>query len=341
MRMWQKITLIAITLSLLFVSVKLGVIGLSSSDVTVNEGINWARVKLSEAYNATVFAEQIGTNVDEAVKKMNKALEYINQAENLTTQGNLEQAHALTQISIQLSDETKTKVNELKIQTGLLNFYTKLVLPIVAAVILLGLGAYGFFFSRRVWKKHQEKRFMEMKVKTNNETMMNLSKETDYCQDRDEEKMILVAVLSAIIIIAGLLVYVSLTPAPQENFVSIYLLNSEKRAENYPELLVLDKNNTFLLWVGVENSMSRIEYCTVKVKIANVSAPQDQQPEETAFRFERILPNREKWEIPVTMTLNKTGRYKITFELWLYDEMKAVFTNGNSCGLQLEVIAET
>ena len=341
MRMWQKIPLIAITLSLLFVSVKPSVIGLSFSDVTVNEGVDEARAKLREAYNATAFAEQIGTNLDEAVKKMNKALEYINQAENLTTQGNLEQANALTQSSIQLSEETITMVQELKRQTGLLNFYTKLVLPIVAAVILLGLGAYGFFLSRRVRKKHQEKRFMEMKVKTNNQTMTNLSKETDSRQDKDEEKMILVAVLSAIIIIAGLLVYVSLTPAPQENFVSIYLLNSEKRAENYPELLVLDKNNTFLLWVGVENSMSRIEYCTVKVKIANVSAPQDQQPEETAFRFERILPNREKWEIPVTMTLNKTGRYKITFELWLYDEMKAVFTNGNSCGLQLEVIAET
>jgi len=339
--MWQKIILIAISLSLLFVSVKVGRIALSFSDVTADEGIDWARVKLSEAYNATVFAEQIGTDVDEAVKNMNEALEYINKAENLTTQGNLEQAQELTQISIQLSDETKTQVNELKIQTGLWNFYTKLVLPIVAAPILLGVGVYAFFFGRRIWKKHQENRFMQMKVKTNNKTMTNLGKETDSFQDRDEEKMILVVVLSAIVIIAGLLVYVSLTPPPQENFVSIYILDSEKKAENYPELLVIGKNNTFLLWVGVENSMNRIEYTTVKVKIANSSASQEQQQEVTALSFERILLNKETWEIPLTVTLNETGGYRMIFELWLYNEMKAIFELDRSWAWQLEVVAGT
>jgi len=341
MRIWQKITLIAIVFSLLIGSAKSSMIALSISDASVNEGVNEARARLSEAYNATVFAEQVGTNVDEAIRKMNKALEYINQAENLTTQGNLEQAHALTQISIQLSDETKTKVNALKIQTGLWNFYTKLVLPIVAAPILLGVGVYAFFFGRRIWKKHQEKRFMQMKVKTNNRTMTNLSKETDSFQDRDEEKMILAVVLSAIVIIAGLLVYVSLTPPPQENFVSIYILDSEKKAENYPELLVIGKNNTFLLWVGVEDSMNRIEYTTVKVKIANSSASQEQQQEVTAFSFERILLNKETWEIPLTMTLNKTGGYRMIFELWIYNEMKAILELDRSWAWQLEVVAGT
>jgi uncharacterized membrane protein len=232
-------------------------------------------------------------------------------------------------------------VQELKVQQGLFNFYMKLVLPVVATVILLGVGVYAFFFGRRFWKKHQEKRFMEMKVRRNNETMKNLSKETDSRQDKDEEKMILVAVLSAIIIIAGLLVYISLTPVSQENFVSIYILDSEKKAENYPELLVLGKNSTFLLWVGVENSMNRIEYGAVKVKIANLSASQEQQQDDTAFSFERILLNKETWEIPVTMTFNKTGAYKITFELWRYDEMKAILESGPSSGLQLEVVAGT
>ena len=321
MRICQKMMLIAIILSLLFISCGLGMIAFSSSDVTVDEGIEEARAKLEEAFNATVCAEIIGTNVDDAVKNLNTALEYINQAKNSISKGDLDQTASLTQASIQLSEETMTKVQELKVQQGLFNFYTKLVLPVVAAVILLGVGVYAFFFGRRVWKKRQEKKFMEMKVKTSNETMTDLSKDTDSHQDIDEEKMILVAVLSALIIIAGLLVYVSLTPAPQEGFVSIYILNLEKKAYNYPELLVLSKNNTFGLWVGVENGMNRIEYGIVQVKIANAS-----QPEETAFSFERILLNREIWEIPLTMTLNKTGVYRITFELWLYDEMRAVFT---------------
>jgi hypothetical protein len=341
MRMWQKITLIAIILSLLFISCRSGMIAFSSSDVTANEGIEEARAKLREAFNATVDAEIIGTNVDEAVKNLSKALEYINQAENLINQGDLEQAANLTQTSIQLSEETITMVQELKRQTGLLNFYTKLILPVVAAVILLGIGAYAFFFGRRVWKKRQEKKFMEMEVKTSNKTMLNSSKATDSLKDTNEEKMILVAVLSAIIIIAGLLVYVSMTPAPQENFASINLLNSEKKANNYPELLILGRNNTFLLWVDVENFMNRIEYGNIHVKIANISIPTETPPQETILSLERILVNGEKWESPVSMTINKTGAYKITFELWLYDEMKAVFTNANFCGLQLKVVSET
>jgi uncharacterized membrane protein len=230
-------------------------------------------------------------------------------------------------------------VQELKVQQGLFNFYTKLVLPVVAAVILLGVGVYAFFFGRRFWKKHQQKKFMKMKVKTSNEIMTNLSKDTDSYQDIDEEKMILVAVLSAIIIIAGLLVYVSLTPAPQENFASIYILNSEKKAYDYPELLILGKNNTFSLWVGVENSMNRIEYGAVKVKIANLSAPQGQQQGGTVFSFERILLNKETWEIPIVMSLNKTGEYKMIFELWIYNEMKAIFESDQSNSFRLEVVA--
>jgi len=336
MRMWQKISLIAITLSLLFASFKSGTIALSSSDVTANEEIEEARAKLREAYNATVDATIIGTNVNEAVNKLNTALEYITQAENLISQGDLDQAANLTRASIQLSEETRIQVQELKIQTGLVNFYTKLVLPMVVAVISLGVGVYAFFFGRRFWKKRQEKKFMEMKVKTSNKTMTNLSKDTDSHQDKDEEKMILVAVLSALIIVAGLLVFVSLTPAPQENFVSIYILNSEGKAYNYPELLVLGENDTFRLWVGIENFMNRIEYGIVEVKIANGS-----QPEETAFSFERILLNREVWKIPLNMTLNKTGEYTIRFELWLYNEMKAVFFFKDYSSLQLEVISET
>ena len=83
----------------------------------------------------------------------------------------------------------------------------------------------------------------------------------------DEEKTITVAVLSAILVLAGLLVYVSLTPTRQEPFASLYLLDSEKKAEKYPRLLVLGENNTFLLWVGVENFMGRIKYSSVLVKM--------------------------------------------------------------------------
>jgi len=337
MRIWQKITLIAIVISLLFASARSHAIAFPFSEVTLNEGVEEARAKIRDAFNATVFAEQIGTNVDEAAEKMNNALEYINQAENFIIQGNLEQANALTQASIKLSEETINSVQELKIQKGLLNFWNW-VLSIVVPIILIGFGVCAFFFGRRFWKKHHWKKFMEMKVKPSNGTMPSKSKYSNSRRDIDEDKMILVAVLSAIIVVGGFVVYVSLTPAPQERFVSIYLLNLEKSAE-YPELLVLGKNNTFSLLICVENSMRRVEYGVIEAKIFNQSIPTGQQQEETLMRFEEILLNGETWEIPFTTTIDKIGLYRIRFELSLYDNMKAVFASKNFCSLPLEVIS--
>ena len=340
MRTWQKIVFTAIIFLALFTRFGSGMVDVSASNVTLNEEIENARAKLCEAYNATSFAEQAGANVEEVVLNLNRALEYINQAENLTIQGNVEQAYALTQSSTQLCEETVIMAEELKTHSGLLTFYTKSILPVVFVFILVVICTYAFLFGRRVWKKRQENKFMEMKVKISKNTI-NPRKVVNSSQNKNEEKMIIVAVLSAIIIIAGLVVYVSMTPAPKENFVVISYLNSEKKAADYPELLILASNNTFTLWVDVENFMNRVEFVNVQTKIANASIPTEKTSPETMLVFERVLINGEKWDFPVTMTINKTGAYRIIFELWLYDEMQAVFNTANFCDLQLEVVSET
>jgi len=157
---------------------------------------------------------------------------------------------------------------------------------------------------------------------------------------RDEEKAIAAAVLSAIIVLAGLLAYILLTPVPQEAFVSLFLLDSEKEAENYnPQLLVLGENNTFLLWFGVENFMGRIEYCSVSVKIDNGTLKADQSPLEPVCHFEKVLLNKETWEFPVTTTVNQVGKHRIIFELWLFDEFENVFRySGIWCSIWFDVI---
>ncbi len=308
MRALQKIMLVAFMLSFLILSCKTNPVG--SAQNVQNGGIEEARTKLQEAFNATVFAEVIGTDINETVKNLNTALDYIHQAETLTAQRKLDQAAAMTQASIRLSEETTTKINEMRVQQGLVNFYVKTVLPIVLGAVVLCIAVYAILYSRRVWKKRQEKKPLETKAESD-----NLNRETD------DEKIIVVAVLSALIVVAGLLVIVSLTPAPQQNFVSFYILNSEKNADYYPSLMILGKNNSYTFWIGVENFMSRIEYVVVKVNVANGS-----QNEKTAFTFERVLFNQEKWEIPLPAAFNQTGVYRITSNLGLYDEMRAVFT---------------
>ncbi|MDH5375770.1 MAG: DUF1616 domain-containing protein [Candidatus Bathyarchaeota archaeon] len=156
----------------------------------------------------------------------------------------------------------------------------------------------------------------------------------------DEEKTIAVAVLSAIIILAGLLVYMSLTPAPQEPFASLYVLDSEKKADNCPQLLVMGENNTFLLWVGVENFMGRIEYSSVLVKMDDGTGYTNPSPLDPVYRFEKVLLNKETWEFPITITINQTGQHRIIFELWLFNEFENVFSYSKNgwCNIRLDVL---
>lgn len=289
-----------------------------SLETPINGGIEEARARLQEAYNATAEAEGIGTEVSEAVNKLNNALDYILQAESLAAQGEIEQATLLTKASIRLSEEILVLIQELKQQAETLS-NTRLIVYAAMSVALLTFSVYALFIGRRMWKKRQQRKFMEMKVKR------TLSSKTSSKKGRDEERTITVAILAAIIIIAGLLVNMSLTPTPQEHFVTLYLLGPEKRAENYPELLVLGKNNTFLLWVGVENYMGWIEYPSVLVKVDNGTVHVDPSPIEPVKRFEKILLNKETWEFPMTMSLNKSGKHRLIFELWLFNEFENVF----------------
>lgn len=155
----------------------------------------------------------------------------------------------------------------------------------------------------------------------------------------DEEKAIAVTVLSAIVVLAGLLVYTSLTPLPQKPFISLYYLDSGKKTENLPELLILGENNTVLLWVGVENYMGKMKYASVLVKIGNETGPVNPSPADPTYRFEKVLLDKETWEFPLTITIDQTGTNRIIFELWLFDEFENVFIYSKSwCSLWLDVL---
>ena len=136
----------------------------SSLEIPINEGVEEARAKFHEAYNATVEAERTGAEVSEAVKKLNNALDYIFQAENHTAHGDMEQAFFWTQASIQLSEEILGLTQELKQQAETLR-YTKLIAYSAISVLLIIFGVYAFFIGRRMWKRHQQKKFMDMRIK--------------------------------------------------------------------------------------------------------------------------------------------------------------------------------
>lgn len=314
----------------------------SVSQATVNQKIEEARTKLNKTFNATLEAESAGADITGVVDQLNYALNYTVQAETALSRGDLEQAAFLADSAVQLCDETLSQVESLRAQAET----TRLIgiaMSVIAAIALVFVGVFIFFYGRRLWARRREDEFMRMRVKRRTkEAAVQPDKEVDMEKRASDERIVVVAVLAALIVVSGLLVYVSLTPPIPENFASVYILNSEGKASHFPELLVLGKNNTFSLRVGVENFMGRIEHGIVYVKVANGTVLGETLIEETVMSFERILGSQETWEFPITMSLNQKGVYRVSFELWLYDEVKSAFADSHiMSGFWLEVVAET
>ena len=190
----------------------------------------------------------------------------------------------------------------------------------------------GFFIGWQRLKKHQRENFMEKKIKRTSKGAKSVS-------DLNEEKTITITILIAIVILAGLLIYLALEPAPTENFTTIYYLDSEKQAENFPKTVVLGENNTFSLWVGVGNYNGTTNAFPVEIKIDDGKGDVEPSPVELMESFERTLLDEEVWEFQVTITIDQLGSHRIIFELLSFDDTKNVFVfSGNWVSLSLEAI---
>jgi uncharacterized membrane protein len=166
-------------------------------------------------------------------------------------------------------------------------------------------------------------KFMEKKIKPSAKS----------ASDRSEEKTVTVTILVAIVILAGLLIYLALTPPQQNPSTTIYVLDAEKQAENYPKTVVLGVNSTFPLWVGVENNNGTTSTFTVKIKLDDGRGNVDPSPAEPVESYEKTLADGELWEFQVTITVDQVGSNRIIFELWSSDEYL-----GNWVDLSLEAI---
>ena len=69
-----------------------------------------------------------------------------------------------------------------------------------------------------------------------------------------DDKGIVAAVVVALLIVAGVVAgyYLLLHPAP-EGYTTIYLLDAQGKAVDYPDTLIVNQNYTFNVWV--ENHM--------------------------------------------------------------------------------------
>ena len=132
--------------------------------------------------------------------------------------------------------------------------------------------------------------------------------------------------------------YYFATRQPPEPYSTIYLLDQQKKAVDYPELLVINNNNTFSVYVVVENHMGAKQDFEVLQKVVNdtvLSFPVEALAERS---YTQTVENGEVWETLATVSINQTGSYSVTFELWIYDDNAGTFEfSHNYCVLNIEV----
>ena len=78
-------------------------------------------------------------------------------------------------------------------------------------------------------------------------------KENNRQSKKQFEKLLKICLIIGIIVISGFIIYYIVTPEP--GFVTLGILNSEKKAENYPTNATVGQNISF--YVTVENQMNR------------------------------------------------------------------------------------
>jgi len=158
----------------------------------------------------------------------------------------------------------------------------------------------------------------------------------------NDDKGYIVAIVLAIVIVAALLVgYYEVFPPKAAPYNTIYILDSQNKAENYPQVLVANQNSTFNVPVTVINHVGETAQYEVLVKITSNLSTLPVNDTQPFGIYQFTLQNGQSWQKSVPVSENVVGNYYVVFELWQYNSdpnaMAYQFTY-NSCVLPIQVI---
>ena len=143
-----------------------------------------------------------------------------------------------------------------------------------------------------------------------------------------DEKGIIAAVAVALIVVAGVVAgyYVyHLLFEPPEGYTTIYLLDANGQAVDYPDTLIVNQNYRLNVWV--ENHLGQTQAFEVQLKVTNESISLFPAEIAPINIYTKTLANGEAWETQATVTLHETGSHSIIFELWRDDTGILKFEN--------------
>lgn len=150
--------------------------------------------------------------------------------------------------------------------------------------------------------------------------MKRLRKYFGQIMNFSDQNVHIASMLIALIVVSTLLVYSYISINKNNEYINFYILDQNKRAERYPEVVILGKNNTFTVWVVVENYMRSTLNGKVLLKITNKTISTFPVPVEPIQSICLEINSSMSAEAPVEITLNVRGRFSLVFELWILDE---------------------
>ena len=173
-------------------------------------------------------------------------------------------------------------------------------------------------------------------MKINSETNSKQGKNSRLINNRGYR----IAVSFALIVVLSLVVgYYLISISPPEGFFTIYMLDyPQKKAINYPELLVVNENNTFNVWIIVENHMGRRQSCEVFQKVIANMIPSFPVETEVKNSYAQTIEPGEAWETLAEVSINEPGSYSVIFELWIYNETGTLDFSHDYCVLNIEAV---
>jgi len=139
------------------------------------------------------------------------------------------------------------------------------------------------------------------------------------------------------ILVGGYFVYLLAISGSPETYSTIYILNSEKTLD-LPETVVIGQNNTFSVWVAVENHMGETVSFEIRLKITGEADPMFPINVDPESVYSMTLSDGERSEELATVSIDNPGRRMVFFELWSISGDGAKFTE-NACVLNIEAIS--
>ncbi len=146
---------------------------------------------------------------------------------------------------------------------------------------------------------------------------------------KDFETLLRISLIIGIIIVSGFIIYYLLTPEP--GFVTLGILNEDKKAEDYPTTATVNESISF--YVDVGNQINRDFSFHIQIKKGNkntLMVPNVATNGSLSFIIGNItLKNKESWTSErLNISFTEQGENQIIIaELWQIKGLMPIFYN--------------